>query len=112
MAHYLDLPVYKAAYDMLLQIYALTHNLRRDYKFSLGEKLKNEATNVLTNIYKANRVHIKSEYISEARIQLEIVRLYLRILRDTKQIGQKKHILINTFVEKVSKQLAGWHKSV
>ncbi len=32
MALYNELPVYKASYDLLLQLFDLTHNLGREYK--------------------------------------------------------------------------------
>jgi len=112
MANYIELPVYKAAYDLLLQIYGLTHNLSREYKYSLGSKLKDEVTELLSNIYRANRVKDKHLHLNNARENLELTRLYIRILFDTKQIGIKKHVFINQFAENVSKQLAGWHKSV
>jgi len=112
MANYIELPVYKASYDLLLQIFNLTHNLTREYKYTLGEKLKNETTELLSNIYRANRTREKEKYLKTARENLELVRLYIRILKDLKQITGKKHIFINLSIEKVSKQLAGWHKSV
>ena len=112
MANYLELPVYKASYDLLLQIFTLTHNLTREYKYTLGEKLKNEITELLSNIYRANRTREKERYLKIARENLELVRLYIRILKDLKQVSGKKHIFINLSIEKVSKQLAGWHKSV
>ncbi|MEA3316718.1 MAG: four helix bundle protein [Bacteroidota bacterium] len=112
MANYIELPVYKAAYDLLLQIFNLTHNLNREYKYTLGEKLKNEITELLSNIYRANRIKEKEQYLRIARENLELVRLYIRILKDLKQIANKKHIFINQSIEQVSKQLAGWHKSI
>jgi len=111
MAHYNELPVYKAAYDLLLQMFQLTHHLKREYKFTIGEKLKNEITDLLTNIYRANKTRQKKEFIEKAQQNLEIVRLYIRILKDTKQINSKKHIFINQPIESISKQLAGWYKS-
>jgi hypothetical protein len=111
MAHYNELPVYKAAYDLLLHIFRLSHNLSREYKFTLGEKLKNETTDLLTNIYRANKTRDKSGFIEKARESVEIVRLYIRILKDTGQLASKKHIFVNSSIETVSKQLAGWHKS-
>ncbi len=58
MAAYNELPVYKAAYDLLLEIFKFSANLKREYKFTLGEKLKNEVTDLLTNIYKANSTFV------------------------------------------------------
>ena len=112
MAQYSELPVYKAAYDLLLQVFGLVHNLSREYKYSLGEKLKNENTELLSNIYRANRTTKKNEHLEKARENLELVRLYIRILKDTQQIGMKRYVSINQNMEGVSKQLAGWHKSV
>jgi four helix bundle protein len=112
VANYIELPVYKASYDLLLQIFNLTHNLTRKYKYTLGEKLKNEITILLSNIYRANRTREKEQHLKTARENLELVRLYIRVLKDLKQITSKKHIFINLSLEKVSKQLAGWHKSV
>ena len=111
MAAYNQLPVYKAGYDLLLELFQLTHNFNREYKYTLGEKLKNEVTDLLTNIYKANKTFTKHELIDKARVNLEIVRLYIRILKDLKQISQNRHVNINERIENISKQLAGWYKS-
>ena len=70
MAAYNELPVYKAGYDLLLLVFQLSHNLNREYKYTLGEKLKNEISDLLTNIYRANRVVQKNDYIEKARENL------------------------------------------
>jgi hypothetical protein len=44
MALYDELPVFKAAYDLLLDIYRFSAKLTREYKYTLGEKLKNETS--------------------------------------------------------------------
>lgn len=44
MAQYEDLPVYKATYDLLLGIFRFTKDFSREYKYTVGEKLKNETT--------------------------------------------------------------------
>lgn len=54
MAQYDNLPVYKAAYDLLQSIYRDMGNVPRDVKFTLVETLKNELTEILVLIYKAN----------------------------------------------------------
>ena len=39
---YENLPVFKASYVLLLNIYQFTGNFTREYKYTLGEKIKNE----------------------------------------------------------------------
>ena len=80
MAQYSELPVYKAPYDLLLQVFGMVHNLSKVYKYSLGEKLKNEITELLSNIYRANRSTKKNEHLEKARENLELVRLYLSLI--------------------------------
>ena len=43
--------------------------------------------------------------------ELEVIRLFIRLLKDLQQISLKKFVFINKQVENVSKQLTGWQKS-
>ena len=110
MAPYFELPIYKAAYDLLLDIFRFTRSFSREYKFTLGERLKNEVTDLITKIYKANSHRQKAEILQEAREHIEIIRLYMRLLKDLEQVGLKKFVDINEKIENISKQLAGWQK--
>jgi len=40
MTYYNNLPVYRSSYNLLLDIYNLTKNFSREYKYTLGQKLK------------------------------------------------------------------------
>jgi len=54
MATYDNLPVYKISYDLLLQIFVFTKDMNREYKYTIGENLKKETMELITNIYRAN----------------------------------------------------------
>jgi len=41
MSRYDELPVYKASYDLLLEIFKFTKSFAKDYKYTVGESLKN-----------------------------------------------------------------------
>jgi hypothetical protein len=112
MAQYNDLPVYKASYDMLLAIFAFTKNFSREYKYTIGERLKNEVIELFILIYRANSTYNKADILKLAREQVEIIRVLIRVMKDMKQISLSSFVAINQNVENVSKQLAGWHKSV
>ncbi len=38
-----ELPIYKATYDLVLVIFRQVKNFSKEYKYTLGERLKNEA---------------------------------------------------------------------
>ena len=38
--NYENLPVYKSTFDLLVQVYRITGNMQREYRFTLAEQLK------------------------------------------------------------------------
>mgnify|MGYP001054767031 CR=1 FL=1 len=112
MAIYSELPVYKASYDLALEIFHLVKNFSKEYKYTIGENLKNETTDLIILIYRANSKENKGATIAEARERVEVIRLLIRLTKDLHQINTRKFILANKNVEKVSKQLTAWERFV
>ena len=73
--------------------------------------MQTESFELIVNIYKANTNEIKAPYIQHSREHLEIIRLAVRVLHDTRQISVKRLAMLNEIIEEVSKQLSGWQKS-
>lgn len=111
MALYSDLPVYKASYDLFVSIFEYAKHFQKEYKYTVGEKLKNETIEMIVNIYRANTRTDKKQLLQTARENIEVIRLLFRLLQDIKQIDLKKFVTINVQIENVSKQLAGWQRS-
>ena len=65
---------------------------------------------LLTLIYRANVKRDKQEVLQEARERIEVIRLFIRLMKDMQQISVKQFVQINEVVENVSKQLSGWQK--
>jgi hypothetical protein len=114
MALYTALPVYKIAYDLLIEIFKRTKLFAREHKYTIGERLKNESLEMIINIYKANKSGKQSRltYIAKARENIETIRLLLRLTRDLQIVGNKPFVFLNGKVEEVSVQLVGWQKYV
>ena len=111
MALYDQLPVYKATYDLLVVVFHVCQNMERDYKFTIGEKLKNEIIELQVNVFRANCREDKCALIGSARENAEVIRLLLRLLHDLKQIKLEKFVDLNVIIESISKQLSAWQKS-
>jgi len=111
MAQYTHLPVYKEGYDLLLKLFSLTKDLPREYKYTVGERIKNHAIDMSMCIYRANSSREKYTYLADAREHIECIRLLVRMLKDLKQIGLKHVVYVHTNIESVSKQLTAWQKS-
>ena len=107
-----ELPVYKASYDLLLEIFQFTKEFSKEYKYTVGESLKNETIELLTLIFRANSRTDKLQVLQEARERIEVIRLFIRLMKDLHQINIKKFVQVNQKVEEVSRQLTGWQKSL
>jgi len=83
----------------------------REYKYTLGENIKREAIELVTNIYRANSSYEKLPYIQKAKEKIETIRIFFRLTKDLRQVSLKKFVDINEKVENVSKQLTAWGKS-
>ncbi len=53
MARYDHLPVYKVSYELLLLVFQITKYFSREFKYTIGQELKKEAIEMMTNIYRA-----------------------------------------------------------
>jgi hypothetical protein len=45
---YKDLPIYKASYDLLIEIFKFTKEFKKEYKYTIGESIKNEGMSMMT----------------------------------------------------------------
>jgi hypothetical protein len=111
MAIYDELPVYKATYDLLLEMFRFTKNFNKEFKYTVGESLKKETIELITLIYRANSRSDKQATLQTAREHIGVIRLLIRLMKDMQQISLKRFVEVNKQVENVSKQLAGWQKS-
>ena len=111
MALVYELPVYKASYDLLMEVFETVKHFKREYKYTVGEKLKDETLEMLMNIYRANIRREKKETLQKAREHLEVVRLLMRLTKDMKQINISRFVKVNQKIETISKQLTGWQKA-
>ncbi len=108
---YFYLPVYKASYDLLIDIFGAVKDFNREYKYTLGENIKKEAIEMITNIYRANSSINKKTHIATAREQIEMIRMFFRLAKDMRQVSLKRFVSINEHIESVSKQLTAWERS-
>jgi hypothetical protein len=106
-----NLPVYKAIYDLTLQVFKSSQHMKRDYRYSLGEKIKQECVDLTVMVYSANACDDKEPYIKEARRLIEVIRVQMRLLRDLGQIAIKHTAQIEFSIADITKQLDAWHKA-
>ena len=111
MAQYEHLPIYKQTYDILLRTLEATKDFPREYKFTLGEKLKNELLEVIVLIYRANSAINKKQHIESILERIQAVQLLLRLSHDMKILTRRNYAALSQMTDSLGKQAQGWLKS-
>lgn len=111
MALYTSLPIYKATYDLLKVCTLTIKNFPRDFKFSLGDKLRNEIVELVVKIYKANSSKNKIEHLDDIIERIQAIKLLIRLSKDLHLLNVKRFSEISELIESISKQTQGWKNS-
>ena len=90
MALHTNLPIYKVAYDLLDTITDLAKNMPRDFKASIGGKLRDEVVEIVVLIFRANCARDKAPHLGELIERLQVAEFLLRISCDKKLIAMAK----------------------
>jgi hypothetical protein len=110
MAKTSDLPIYKLTYDLLTLVTQATRNFPKDYKFSLGQKLREECIDMVVYIYRANSSKNKAQYLQILLERLEVVNLIMRLCKDLRLFTVKQFSSMVEITDSLGRQSAGWSK--
>ncbi len=111
MALHTELPIYKVAYDLLDAITDLAKNMPRDFKQSIGGKLRDEGVEIVTLIFRANCAREKAPHLEKLIERLQVSELLLRLSRDKRLISTGQYAKAIELTNKVGKQAGGWRRS-
>ena len=111
MAQYEHLPIYKQTYDLLLRIMTATKNFPREYKYTLGQKLKDEVIELVVLIYRANSVQDRQSHISAILERVQVVQLMIRLAHDMKILPRRHYAALAEITDTLARQAGGWLKS-
>jgi hypothetical protein len=106
------LPVYKAAASLMQEMERSSWAMKREFRHTLGQRLREEIGELQICIYRANIYRDKAPYIITARERIEVIRIKLGLLNDLNQVPPKSMTSAMLTIESIAKQLAAWHKSI
>lgn len=111
MAQYQHLPIYKQTYDILLRIMTATKDFPREYKYTLGQKMKDELMELVVMIYRANSAADKARHIESILERVQAIQLLMRLSHDMKILTRRHYAALAEMTDSISKQAQGWLKS-
>jgi len=110
MALHTELPIYKQAYDLLDAMTDLVKNMPRDFKASIGSKLRDECVEIMLLIFRANVSRDKVKHIEDLIERLQVAELLLRLSRDKRMISIAQYAKVVKMTTGIGKQAGGWRR--
>lgn len=111
MALYSTLPIYRVTYELLQVVTRITKDMPRDYKQSLGNKVREECVELVVLIYRANCSRNKRPSLELLQERLQVAELLLRLSKDMRLISTKQFAQTVELTDQIGRQASGWLKS-
>jgi len=105
-----ELPAISAMYEAFVASLPRLTNLPRAHRFTLGERLEKLQMDVLEALVRARYAKTKADLLSSANVSLELCRLLVRALCDTRQVSVGLYEKWILELDDVGKQVGGWLK--
>jgi hypothetical protein len=108
MALHTQLPIYKAAYQLLDVVTDIVTNMERAFKRSIGEKISAECLEIIVLVFRANVAANKTPHLSELLERLQVIELMLRLGMDKRKIVRPAYAAAIELTTSIGKQCNGW----
>lgn len=109
LAQYEHLPIYKAAFDLLVYFEKIVRNFSRYNKYTHGKALRDITREIVMLIVRANNTHDRLPVLEQLRIKIEELNVGIRICKETHVFPNFKafETSVNQVVN-IAKQNEGW----
>ena len=98
-------PVYKTAYDLLVQVLSFSKNISRNLNEPIGKRLKEFCYGLCYSVRILYDVEDRAALLDKAMNQASEIKFLLQILKDMKEISVNTYALSSERIVSVSKQL-------
>ena len=110
----LDIPILRRAYELYKTFHGLRSVASKADRYTLWQRAENLILDVIEGILLASHLS-KSEKLPQLErvsAKLNVLRIFLRLTKDTKLLDLKKCLLLQEIVDEIGRMLGGWIKSV
>ena len=113
MAQYKHLPIYRTSYDLVTRIMHATKHFPREHKYTLGQEMKNAATGIVLEVYRANSRagNQRREHITDILERIQMLEVSMRLAHDLRILPRKQYALLAEITDRLGRQAQGWLKS-
>lgn len=106
-----DLKIFVKVYDLLQRLHKEIARFPKSEKPVLGRRIYDSLLQILEYIITANEENIKGLHLKKASVELEKLRIFIRLTNDFHLISIKKYGVICERINEIGRMLGGWIKA-
>lgn len=110
----LDIPIFAKAYELYKFLCGLRNGIPKSDRHTLWQKTEETSLLIIELLLSAGQRSKEEKYavLEKASVQLNLLRILIRLARDTKIIDLKKYVYLQQIIDEIGRMLGGWIKSV
>lgn len=108
----MNTPIFIKTYDLMAWMLPALAKFPKEQRFRLAARIEGSLFGFHDLILRAGRSRDKRQLLSDADLELEKLRLYLRLAQDTRCMSFQQYEHAARLVNEVGKLLGGWMKSI
>jgi len=97
-------------YDYLVWLIPVVESFPRSYRFFLGDRIQRLAIELYELVIEAAYTKDRIEKLDRANLAVEKLRLFFRLCRDLKIIGNDKYRQASEMNDEIGRMIGGWKK--
>ena len=106
-----ELVIYQKHYDLMLYTFPIINRFPKNQRFVLGQQMQNCMVDIAKLIVQANAERNKGKTLWQIDVELEKLRLLIRLAKDLNILPMKQYGLMSERISEVGRLLGGWMKS-
>lgn len=110
----IDIPIIKKTSDLYKTFHEYRKIIPKQDKFTIYEKSEDIIITVLQCFLEAGYMKGMEKLLAleKSSIQLNVLRFFVRTLKEVKSIDNKKYIVLQEAIDEIGRMLGGWIRSI
>lgn len=108
-----DMPIFIKAYDLYKKFYSFRTLVPKNDRYTIWQRCENLMLDMIEGLLYAGQLSKldKLATLEKTSMKLNLLRVFIRLMKDTKAIDNKKYVILETLIDEIGRQLGGWIKS-
>lgn len=108
-----DIPIFKKLYELYKLIHLYRISIPKVDRHTLWQRTEDTCIELLEIVIDASqRTKLeKAAFLAKASTKLNLLRIFIRLAKDTKSLDHKKYVALQTLIDEIGRMLGGWLKA-